>query len=321
MNSPTGTTALFQNFSTSTVTGPLLLAKAMATGAQFVVDGSANATATGSLSGNQLISTVVSGTAPLQVRSTTMVPNLNANSLQGYTASYFAMLGANNFTGTQAVSNGNVTASGTARSHTSGNVVVDASGANNGSDYLPGLLFGGTSSGEAIASDRTLYVNPKGLDFYTNATPRISITSIGLVGIGTQNPTHHAMVEVNANNQGSHTTISGGYFEGTSNAGGGSEAADGADFQGAIQAIGSEVPESVPPEDTGAMAARQEDLGFKVPVGWMSPLRVQATPAAPAALSRGAAPRTTTAATESMQRPGPGLRGTAMQGSLTATST
>ncbi len=112
------------------------------------------------------------------------------------------MLGANNFTGTQAVSNGNVTASGTARSHTSGNVVVDASGANNGSDYLPGLLFGGTSSGEAIASDRTLYVNPKGLDFYTNATPRISITSIGLVGIGTQNPTHHAMLEVVANSRG-----------------------------------------------------------------------------------------------------------------------
>ncbi|MGB7554388.1 MAG: tail fiber domain-containing protein [Candidatus Korobacteraceae bacterium] len=52
VNSPTGTAALFQNFSTTTVTGKLLVAKTMATGAQFVVDGSANVTTTGSFTGN-----------------------------------------------------------------------------------------------------------------------------------------------------------------------------------------------------------------------------------------------------------------------------
>jgi trimeric autotransporter adhesin len=52
---------------------------------------------------------------------------------------------------------GNVTANGNV-----GNVVVDARGTNNGSSYLPGLLFGGTGSHRAIASG-TGGLNPYGL--------------------------------------------------------------------------------------------------------------------------------------------------------------
>ena len=42
----------------------------------------------------KLISTVAIGTAPLQVTSTTEVPNLNANLLQGYNALGLPYLGA-----------------------------------------------------------------------------------------------------------------------------------------------------------------------------------------------------------------------------------
>jgi hypothetical protein len=59
---------------------------------------------------SQFISTVATGTAPLSVASTTMVPNLNAAMLGGVAASGFAQLGAaNTFTMNQTV-NGNVTA-------------------------------------------------------------------------------------------------------------------------------------------------------------------------------------------------------------------
>ena len=44
-------------------------------------------TATGNITGKQLISTVASGTAPLVVTSTTVVPNLNADRVDGYHAS------------------------------------------------------------------------------------------------------------------------------------------------------------------------------------------------------------------------------------------
>ena len=75
-------------------------------------------TVNANLSANQLISTATQGTAPLQVTSTTLVPNLNVGLLGGLPASGFqvagsyAGLGANTFTGDQNV-NGNVTGSGT----------------------------------------------------------------------------------------------------------------------------------------------------------------------------------------------------------------
>jgi hypothetical protein len=58
---------------------------------------------------NQLISTVASGTAPLQVTSTTQVANLNASLLGGLSASAFALLGSTNtFNHTQTISSGNL---------------------------------------------------------------------------------------------------------------------------------------------------------------------------------------------------------------------
>ncbi len=48
-------------------------------------------TSTGNMSGNRLISRVATGTAPLQVTSTTLVPNLNASLLGGKAASAFAL--------------------------------------------------------------------------------------------------------------------------------------------------------------------------------------------------------------------------------------
>ena len=72
-------------------------------------------TTTGNIStGGQLISTVATGTAPLKVSSTTLVPNLNAALLDGLPASAFqpvgsyATLGANTFAATQTISSGDI---------------------------------------------------------------------------------------------------------------------------------------------------------------------------------------------------------------------
>jgi Chaperone of endosialidase len=70
-----------------------------------------NETVTGDLTASELISTVATGTAPLKVTSTTEVANLNASLLGGKTASAFATLAANTFTGNQTVS-GNLSATG-----------------------------------------------------------------------------------------------------------------------------------------------------------------------------------------------------------------
>jgi hypothetical protein len=73
-----------------------------------------NQSVNGNVSASQLISNVVQGTAPLNVASTTQVPNLNASFLNGLAASAFqlagsyATLGANTFSGTQTVSSGDV---------------------------------------------------------------------------------------------------------------------------------------------------------------------------------------------------------------------
>jgi hypothetical protein len=73
-----------------------------------------------------------------------------------------------------------------------GNVNIDPAGLNNGflnngSTNGSGLTFG-TSSGEGIASKRTVGGNQNGLDFYTSFTPRMSVLNDGFVGIGRQTP-------------------------------------------------------------------------------------------------------------------------------------
>ena len=73
-----------------------------------------------------------------------------------------------------------------------GGLVVDQSSANGGQlDRGGSTSFGltfGSNSGEGIASNRTTFVNQYGLDFYTGATNRMSITNGGNVGIHTTSP-------------------------------------------------------------------------------------------------------------------------------------
>jgi hypothetical protein len=80
----------------------------------------------------------------------------------------------------------------------SGAVVVDVS-ATNGGAPTPGYLFGGSGSGEAIASDRTGSANRFGIDFYTNFTPRMSVLNDGQIGIGTQTPSYQMDVIAKSN--------------------------------------------------------------------------------------------------------------------------
>ena len=68
-----------------------------------------------------------------------------------------------------------------------GRVVLDPGGLNTGG-MLPGLLFGGATSVEGIASKRTTGGNQFGLDFYTWGSNRLSIAQSGRVGIGTTSP-------------------------------------------------------------------------------------------------------------------------------------
>jgi hypothetical protein len=77
----------------------------------------ASGTFSGGLTGTQLVSTIASGTAPLSVTSNTLVPNLNADLLDGAHASTFqpagvyATLGLNTFTATQTISSGDLSVS------------------------------------------------------------------------------------------------------------------------------------------------------------------------------------------------------------------
>ncbi len=142
-------------------------------------------TITGVNAGTDLTGGGTSGTVTLNL-DTTKIPQLAA---------------ANTFTGNQAV-NGNLSATGTITAMgtvTGGNVAsngsvtavgdvhTDANGTNAGS-YTPGIRFGAGSTGEAISSKRTSGGNQSGLDFYTAAIPRMSITKDGLINIGTQVP-------------------------------------------------------------------------------------------------------------------------------------
>ena len=82
-----GTAAVFQN----TASGKLFSGVVgTGTGTEvFSVAGNGNLVSAGTLSGTRLISTVGSGTAPLAVTSATLVPNLNADLLDGVHAGAF----------------------------------------------------------------------------------------------------------------------------------------------------------------------------------------------------------------------------------------
>ena len=86
VNSVAGTAGVFNN-----AAGGNILVGQNNGATEFTVDGNGNVTGSGNLTGSQLISTVANGTAPLQVTSTTVAPNLNASLLQGHPASDFAL--------------------------------------------------------------------------------------------------------------------------------------------------------------------------------------------------------------------------------------
>lgn len=73
-----------------------------------------------------------------------------------------------------------------------GNVAIDPGGTNTGA-LLPGLTFG-TAAREGIASKRSAGGNQNGLDFYTGGTNRMSVTSVGNVGVGTTSATRRLQV-------------------------------------------------------------------------------------------------------------------------------
>jgi len=122
----------------------------------------------------------------------------------------------------------NVSVSGTLQTASVGGSTVDAdiNGTNTGAP-TPGVQFGGTASGEAIASNRVAGINRFGLDFYTNSTPRISILNYGLVGIGTTHPVNQ--LEVDASSYGYAAIFSQG---GAAPNGSGGSGGDGIDAYG-----------------------------------------------------------------------------------------
>jgi trimeric autotransporter adhesin len=89
----------------------------------------------------------------------------------------------------------NLTATGTVGAaalvvtSTAGAAIIDADGfGKNAGGPTPGLRFGGGSSGEGIASNRTIGLTKYGLDFYTNYTARMSVLQNGQVAVGTASP-------------------------------------------------------------------------------------------------------------------------------------
>ena len=113
---------------------------------------------TGNVSGDQLVSTVATGTPPLVVSSSTQVPNLNASFLGGVAVGSFATLGPNTFTGNQTIA-GALTAStagattiegdsgsgaGVVGNSTSADGVVGLSSSGNG---VTGISSGGSGVG------------------------------------------------------------------------------------------------------------------------------------------------------------------------------
>jgi hypothetical protein len=77
---------------------------------------------------------------------------------------------------------------------------LDQANANTGS-LNPGLTFG-SLSGEGIASRRTAGTNQFGLDFYTSAINRMSITGAGRIGLGTNAPLAKLDIQAGANGDG-----------------------------------------------------------------------------------------------------------------------
>jgi hypothetical protein len=116
---------------------------------------------------------------------------LQGDNLGNHTATQNLNLGTNQLVGSggsQGLSISNNGSLATAATITAGrDLIADANQSNNGT-LSNGLRLGGSTSGEGLASKRNAGGNQFGLDFYTSAANRLSITGAGLVGIGTSAP-------------------------------------------------------------------------------------------------------------------------------------
>ena len=123
---------------------------------------------------------------------------------------------------------GNTNTSNLVATGSAGASVIDADvqGQNNASS-TPGLRFGGSSSGETIASNRNIALNRYGLDFYTDFAPRVSITQSGQMGIATQVPRNQ--LDVISQSNGYAAIYAGG---GSAASGSGDTGGDGLDTYG-----------------------------------------------------------------------------------------
>ena len=158
-SAPNAIGALIWN-TASAITGPLITAQTGTAGiTQFTVSGSGNVSAAGAISGTQLVSTLPTGTAPLQVASTTVVPNLNAGLLGGSPASAFALASGSggyiqNGTAPQTGASYNIDGSGTVGGTLTGAAVDSTSNYQIGSNVVLGVgaaadhnLFVGSAAG------------------------------------------------------------------------------------------------------------------------------------------------------------------------------
>jgi trimeric autotransporter adhesin len=179
-----------------------------------------NETVTGNLSAQQLISSVTTGTPPLSVKSTTLVPNLNAGLLGGLPAGSFATLGANLFTANQTIA-------GNGTNILIGNVGCGSPTAGIGIGSVNCNTFGLGFDG---AQNSTFINRPMGgriIFREGNSTSQMTINSGGSVGIGTEVPVS-ATLEVDAPSDSAQTA---GRFVGSLSSGF-SSAAPGVSAQG-----------------------------------------------------------------------------------------
>ena len=154
----------------------------------------ANQIVQASLSANQLISAAPQGTAPLQVTSTTQVPNFNASLLGGFSASAFqpagsyASLGANTFSGDQNVT-GNVSATAAVSAGTGFNLAGNAFAFGDFSNLNAFLGFAGNSTlsgqGNTASGWRALHSNTSGGSNTASGARALSANTAGNENTGT----------------------------------------------------------------------------------------------------------------------------------------
>jgi hypothetical protein len=189
VSSAAGTAGIFNN----AAGGNILLGQNNGA-TRFSVDGSGNVTGSGNLSGNQLISTVAFGTAPLQVASQTQVVNLNASLLGGFGAGGFIQNGTTQQSGASLNVGGTATAAGGVAGYNStagGTAVYGSATANSGNGY--GVYGQSASSsgigayGNATAATGSAYgvygrsASNAGVGVFGNATATSGTTS-GVAG-------------------------------------------------------------------------------------------------------------------------------------------